>query len=182
MKWTDVKGLIGKFAPMVAGALGTPLMGGAVKVLCGALGLNEEAKPEDVKALFEAGQLTGEQLIALKKQDAEYALQMRALGINSVKDLEALAVQDRISARDREIKTSDITPRILAGAITIGFFGILGYMLKYDVAPANRDILNVMLGSLGTAWVAVVTYYFGSSSSSSEKTEMIFRSTQTEKD
>ncbi len=55
---------------------------------------------------------------------------------------------------------------ILALGVTLGFFGLLGYMLKYDVPAENKDILNIMLGSLGTAWISIVGYFFGSSAGS----------------
>ncbi len=97
-------------------------------------------------------------------------------------ELEGLIFKDKADARQREevIATSDkaplinkITLPILAAFVTFGFFGILAYMLKYTVPPENKDILNIMLGSLGTAWVGIVTYYFGSSSGSKDKDQQI---------
>jgi hypothetical protein len=63
----------------------------------------------------------------------------------------------------------------------LGFFGILGFMLLFEVPEKNQTILNVMLGSLGTAWLAGVYYYFGSSTSSDRKTELIAMSPAIEK-
>lgn len=56
----------------------------------------------------------------------------------------------------------NILPLLTVG-VTLGFFGLLGYMLKEDVPAANKDILNIMLGSLGTAWISIIGYFFGSS-------------------
>lgn len=91
-------------------------------------------------------------------------------------------LEENKSARDREIQiaTSDkapilnkiITP-ILGLFVTCGFFSLLGYMLKYEVPIGNKDILNVMLGSLGTAWIMIVGYYFGSSLGSAQKSEQL---------
>ena len=182
MKWSDLKGSIGKFAPWIATALGGPAAGMGVKALCGAIGLDETtAKVEDVEALFRAGTLTGDQLAAMKKADLDFQLQMKTLDITSIEKLEELAVDDRKSARDREVQTKDWTPRVLSSAITLGFFGILLFMMLRSVPQESRDILNIMLGSLGTAWISVVTYYFGSSSGSSKKTEMIHNSTPIDK-
>jgi hypothetical protein len=90
--------------------------------------------------------------------------------------------KEMASARDREVQisTSDKAPLInkvalpvLAVFITFGFFGILAYMLLYNVPVPNKDVLNIMLGSLGTAWLSVVMYYFGSSSGSADKSRQI---------
>lgn len=62
---------------------------------------------------------------------------------------------------------------ILSIVITLGFFGLLTYMVKFDVPPANKDMLNIMLGSLGAAWLQVVSFYFGSSKSSQAKDDTI---------
>lgn len=92
------------------------------------------------------------------------------------------ALKDTDSARNREIAIANsdkaplinkITLPIIAAFVTLGFFGLLAYMLKYDVPQGNKDILNVMLGSLGTAWISIVGYYFGSSRGSDDKNEVI---------
>ncbi len=83
--------------------------------------------------------------------------------------IQVAAIQDNKSARDMEAITKDKTPDILAFFITIGFFGILAYMLKYDVPANNKTELDMILGSLGTAWIAVVTFYYGSSAGSRAK-------------
>lgn len=179
MKWADIKPYIAKFAPMLGTALGGPLGGAAGAVLGNILGV-KDAKPEDIKAAFINGTLTGEQLVALKKAEQDFGIQCRAMEINSVKDLESLAVQDRASARNLAIQTKDWTPRLLAGGVTIGFFSLLFYLLKWAPPEGNKDVLNILLGSLGTAWIAVMNYYFGSSNSSKGKDEMIYRSTPTD--
>jgi hypothetical protein len=63
-------------------------------------------------------------------------------------------------------------PPILAGAVTVGFFGIMVMMFIGQVDSNNPAIL-MMLGSLGTAWTGIIAYYFGSSAGSQAKTEML---------
>lgn len=62
---------------------------------------------------------------------------------------------------------------ILALVTTIGFFGVLAFLLMREgEIPANQ-VLNTLVGSLATAWAMVVSYYFGSSMGSERKTEIL---------
>ena len=38
---------------------------------------------------------------------------------------------------------------------------------------ANRDLVNVVVGALGTAWISIIGYYFGTSAGSMRKTELL---------
>lgn len=89
-----------------------------------------------------------------------------------LKDIDS-ARQMQISALKQESWFAKNYIHILSSIITIGFFGLLWYMVKFDVPAANKDMLNIMLGSLGTAWITCVAFYFGSSSSSKTKDDTI---------
>jgi hypothetical protein len=133
------------------------------------LGKPDGSEAELVEA---AAKATPEQLLALKKAEQDFAVQMRELDV----DLERIANEDRNSARDREIKTKDLTPRLLAGSITLGYFGVLFFMLLNGLpTTGGSEAMLVMLGTLGTAWGGVVAYYFGSSAGSKEKTDAMNR-------
>jgi len=122
-----------------------------------------------------AARATPEQLLALKNAENDFAVKMRELDI----DLERIANQDRDSARNREVQTKDWTPRVLAGLITVGYFGVLFYMLRNGLPQhGGSEAMLVMLGTLGTAWGGVVAYYFGSSAGSKAKDEVIRRNTR----
>lgn len=81
--------------------------------------------------------------------------------------------EDRNSARQREMAVRDRIPAILAILVTGGFFGVLGYLLTHGAPEKGGEALFIMLGSLGTAWSGVIAYYFGSTSSSSAKNQII---------
>ena len=86
-------------------------------------------------------------------------------------DLERIVAGDRDSARKREVALGDHTPKILAAAITIGFFGILFWMFVHGVPKNGNEALLLMLGALQTAFTGVIAYYFGSSAGSKAKTD-----------
>lgn len=106
-------------------------------------------------------------------KQAELQADLAMLEANLKVKVQELEMQDRNSARQREMAVRDKTPMVLAYGVTLGFFGVLSYMLVSPIPVTGHDALLVMLGSLGTAWAAVVSYYFGSSSSSADKTRII---------
>lgn len=162
----QILNLVRTVAPSLASAVGGPLAGMAVRTISEAL-LGKPDGTEDELAQA-AAKATPEQLLALKKAEQDFAVKMRELDI----DLERIANADRDSARNREIKTKDWTPRLLAGLITAGYFGVLFYMLRNGLPQhGGSEAMLVMLGTLGTAWGGVVAYYFGSSAGSKAKDE-----------
>ena len=160
---------------MIGTALGGPFGGLAGVALAKALGTDIGGGTDEAALAAAVRGATPEQILAVRKADADFQITMTQLGYKSVSDLEAIAAGDRANARGREIALRDMTPKVLAVGITLGFFGILAFMLQFEVPPGSRDVLNIMLGSLGTAWISVVTYYFGSSAGSARKDEIIGR-------
>jgi len=158
---------LAQIAPSIATALGGPLAGLAVTAISKALGIDEK----DVQKTIETGKLSAEQMMSLKQAEIELQSKAQELGLN----FETLATQDRKSARDMQISTKSIIPAVLAIGVTIGFFTILVGLMTDNVTKS--DALLLMLGSLGTAWTAIVSFYFGSSANSEKQTEMLHRST-----
>ena len=162
--------LIGSVAPTIATALGGPVAGMAVKAISGALFGHDSATEDEIRTVL--ANPTGDQLAALKKIDADFAVQMKSLDI----DLERIAAGDRASARDMQKETKDWIPRALAVSVTIGFFAILLYMLVYGLPTTGNEALLLLLGALQTAWGGIIAFYFGSSSGSQQKDKMIYNS------
>lgn len=152
-----------RIAPILASGLGGPLAGAAVTMAADALGLSEKTEQAVQRALSVA---SPEQLDALRKADYDFAIRQQELD----NALEQLMVSDRANARQREIATQDhITPRALAAAIVLGFFGVIGLMIFQELPATGRDSLLVLVGALGAAFGGIVQYYFGSSTGSHNK-------------
>ena len=158
---------LNQIAPSIATALGGPLAGLAVTAISKALGIDEK----DVQSTIESGKLSADQLASLKQAEIELQAKAQELGLN----FEKLATDDRKSARDMQTATKSIIPAVLAIGVTVGFFAILIGLMTDNVTKS--DALLLMLGSLGTAWTAIVSFYFGSSAHSEKQTEMLHRST-----
>ena len=163
MSWIE------SIAPTIASCLGGPLAGLAVEAVSKAIGVD----PSAVQDTINSGKLTADQIASI--QSAEIALKSKAQEMNL--DFEQLAVQDRKSARDLQTTTKSFIPPLLALIITLGFFGILIGMMTGKVT--SSDALMLLLGSLGTAWTGVISFYFGSSASSQNKDQLLHQSTPT---
>ena len=163
--------LIGQVAPSLATALGGPLAGMAVKALSTALFGHQDASEDEIAAAMATA--TPEQLAQLKKVDLDFKVQMKSLDI----DLERISVDDRKSARDMQRDTRDWIPRVLAIGVTFGFFGILIYMLVFGLPSSGNEAMLLLLGALQTAWMGIISFYFGASSSDSAREKMLYNST-----
>lgn len=159
----DFLSVIEQIAPTVATCLGGPLAGLAVEAVSKAIGV-----PQDqAQALIDSGKMTSDQIAQLKMAEIDLQKQAQTLGL----DFEKLAVDDRKSARDMQASTKSWVPSMLAIAVTVGFFGILSALMFGQVQKS--DPLLVMLGSLGTAWVSIISFYFGSSKGSEDKNQIL---------
>ena len=170
---------IKKAAPFIATVAGiavpgaAPFLGIASKLLSSGLGTKVDPTGESITSAIATAMANPEQLAVLKKIDDDFALQMKQLDIQSVEDFEKIAADDTASARNLQIQTKSSIPGILAISVTIGFFGLLALTAFHSMPPDSAKIIDIMTGSLGTAWIMIIGYYFGSSSGSDRKTELL---------
>ncbi|KXH75040.1 MAG: hypothetical protein AM326_09295 [Candidatus Thorarchaeota archaeon SMTZ-45] len=157
--------------PWLAAAVAGPLKDTALEFAKEKLGL-EEGTVDSINK-FIAG-ATPDDLLKAKNADQEFQLKMKELGFKEVYDIEELAVRDRESAREREIKTGDKTTSILAWIYTFGYFCIVGYAFAGTIEPANNDIVMALMGILSAAQLGIIQYYFGSSAGSAAKNNALF--------
>lgn len=169
----DFPAIIKTVAPWIGTALGGPLGGMAVGAIADALGLSDQTVDAVKTAISGA---TPEQMLDLKKADQDFAVQMQALGFKQVTDLESLAVADRKDARTMQVANPSPVPALLSLLVTVGYFGILIGMMAGGLNIHDSEAMILMLGSLTTAWGAVMAFWFGTTRDSSRKTEIIAKS------
>lgn len=114
-----------------------------------------------------------QQRAALIQAEQQFQAQMAELGYKDAEALAATEEADRASARAMQMQTRSWLPGVLAIVVTIGFFGLLAMSAYHTVPAGSEKILDIMTGSLGTAWIMIITYYFGSSAGSDRKTELL---------
>lgn len=160
-------GLIRQVAPTIASAFGGPLAGLATKTLSEALLGTPDGSSDEIAAAL--GSATPDQLAKLREIDVNFKVTMKKLDI----DLAQIDASDRDSARQREVNLKDKTPTILAGVVCVGFFGTLIGLMLYGLPAKGQDALLILLGALAAAFTAIINYYYGSSSGSRAKDQII---------
>ncbi len=61
----------------------------------------------------------------------------------------------------------------VAFVVLVGFFGCIWLVVEREVSGFMRDALLILIGNLAAAFMAVVNYYFGSSSGSAQKNQLL---------
>lgn len=150
-------------------------MSGILGIVKGALSGNGAKIVETVGNLVDDATLSKEEKLKLINEHIE------KLEAETTKRLEA-SLKDADSARNREIQISTSTAAPIINKIVtpilalsvIGLTFILFYCILFKgMKGVEKDILIYVLGSLTTFDGMVLSYYFGSSSSSSAKQNTI---------
>jgi hypothetical protein len=114
--------------------------------------------------------------------DPNLALQFKQAVIQAAAEekrmeLDAIKAQlaDVASARAQTVELAKSGSAIAWGApivsvlITAGFFVMLYLVIQKEIPEGSRELANIMLGSLGASFTAVVSYWVGSSAGSAVK-------------
>lgn len=182
MGWNDALSVVAKLAPTIGTVLAGPLAGGAISALESVFGFMPDTSAVPMASRQEAlasaiSGATPDQLLALKKADQDYAVQMASLGFKDKEALASLVVQDTVSARIMQTATRSVMPALLTMIVTIGFFGMLLMLFFVDVPDANKAIVYSFTGTLGAVWLTAAHFWLGDTQSSARQTELLAQST-----
>jgi sterol desaturase/sphingolipid hydroxylase (fatty acid hydroxylase superfamily) len=148
-------------APVLATAVAGPAGGAAVGWIASKLGIDDATVEGVTQALTGNPELT----MKLKELDLEYA---------------KLEQQDRDSARKAyaEVATSEhatkldkaVVPILALGTVALAFL-FIGFLIFIDVAPDQQQMIIFALGFITSSAGQVLSFYFGSSQGSKDKTK-----------
>ena len=154
-----------QIAPTIAAAVGGPLGSLAYEVVGKALGMSAD---EASQALTE-NKLTGEQLAQIKLAELELQKRAQELGLN----FESLAVDDRKSAREMQIKTQSWLVPTLGILILLSFVSMVASILL-GFSKVDGALAGSLIGLISVNAGQVVSFYFGSSHGSQKKDELLY--------
>ena len=156
-------GLLKGVAPVLATAIAGPAGGAAVGWLASKLGIDDDTIEGVTNALTGNPELT----LKLKELDLEYA---------------KLEVADRDSARQAyaAVATSEhatkldkvVVPVLALGVVGLAFT-LIGVLMFVNTPTDQQQIIIFALGFITSAAGQVLSFYFGSSQGSKDKTEEI---------
>ena len=173
--------------PAAIQAILTPLLGNGLNLVANAvlakgkkvveekLGveLKPDMSPEDLAKIQIAQMEHEEELLKLRLEEDKLDLAELEMRLKDTNDARV---------RETQIVTSDkapllnklITPILALGLLGITFtlFGIVLFQAS-PIDPSRKDILIYILGVLSAIASQIVSYYFGSSQSSKDKTEAL---------
>lgn len=172
--------------PALLGLL-QPLLANGLNVVANAVLAKGKQWTEDKLGVKLKPDMTSEDLAKVQIAAMEHEEELRRLAIEEDRlDLAKmeLGVRDTIDARQREaqIVTSKdapllnkvITPILALGIVSLTF--VLFAFVMFDDAPVDasrKDILIYILGVLSAIATQIISYYFGSSIGSKDKTDQL---------
>ena len=163
------------------------LLGNGLSLVANAVMAKGQEFVENKLGVKLAPNMPPEQIAELKIKEMEHEEELMRLKIEENKlDLQELdmRIQDVGSARNREVQISTskdapllnkiVTPLLALGILLLTF--ILFAFVMFDVSPVDasrKDILIYILGVLSAISTQIVSYYFGSSQGSKDKSDQL---------
>jgi hypothetical protein len=173
MSGFEWRSVLDKFAPVMSAALGGPLANSAMKAIVSVVLPGEDYTDENIgnKLNYVMSNLEDKDISRLKEMEKYFDLEVGKLKINKRQN----TLRKGDGAKTLQRITLSFMPAILALLLTIGFFSVLATLMLTSVLHESKDILYIMLGSLGTAWTGAIQFYFGSTKTSDDKNVDLIR-------
>lgn len=177
MGWEDVAKVVSKAAPLVGslfGPAGTAIGAGAGGLIAGVASLfgADPNNPEDILMKMQADPETQLKLVEFQNRHQEKLEEL-------VLEKDRLHMQDRADARLRERSIVQVTGRrdyflyFLAISVVIGFAAICVVLMIHPIPSGANEVVLLLFGGLVAGFTQTMSYFFGSSRGSAEKTALL---------
>ena len=171
MEWGDVVSVISKAAPLVGSLFGP---GGTAVGALASTGIQIAARALGVEptkeAVTQAIATDPDAALKLAQYQMDHKFELEKLEVKRL-ELELGDVADaRATERARTASTGkpDYNLYILAWTIIVGFFLLMGFLLRWPVPEDQNGVIFMLFGALATGFGQVLQYFFGSSKGSAE--------------
>lgn len=159
--------LLKSLAPLLGTAIAGPLGGIAASFLADKLGIEAKTVEAVTEALSE-GKMTPAQVESIKLAEVEF---QKFCKIHQI-DVMKIEAADRDSARKMHMTARSHVPAALTYLLTFGIFSVLASMFVWPEVKESTPMMYI-LGSLNTAWTGACAFWFGTTSGSQNKNEML---------
>ena len=156
-------GLLKGVAPVLATAIAGPAGGAAVGWLADKLGIPDAT----VEGITEALSNNPEMTMKLKELDLEYAKMDAADRDSARKAYAAVATSEYATKLDKAV-----VPILALGTVGLSFF-LIGVLIFINVPQDQQQMVIFALGFITGSAGQVLSFYFGSSQGSKDKTKEI---------
>lgn len=150
--------LFKKGAPALATMLGGPLAGSAVRMITGAVNLGEDSTEDQIMAAIEA--------------DPQAMAAVRIAEIEAETAAGEANITNTQGARDMHARMKDWTTVVLSYMIVLMFSLLCAGILLAKFDTANRELLFLIVGYIGSDFKTMISFWFGSSKGSRAKDVM----------
>lgn len=163
---------VARAAPLLGHALAGPSGAAIGQILAAKFG-GDVNEPESLHALIQADP---DAHLKLKQIELDHEVELQRLTLQAAGQALQETMQDRASARQREISTASVpraqrdwTPAILAYCLTLIICGVLWALFHCDLPDKNQMVILGIVSSLITVWIGAMGYYHGSSMGARDK-------------
>lgn len=146
----NLNDIVSKSAPLLGSMLGSPLAGVGIGWIANLFG----ADPKNTQDIIEKITSDPEANIKLKTLEYQHQEELQKIAVSSYQ----VEVDDRKSARQREISLHDYVPTILAVGFLVNYALIQGYCVTHP--GSSNDIISARFQDV---LIMIISYYFGSS-------------------
>jgi hypothetical protein len=150
-------------APVLATAVAGPAGGAAVGWIASKLGIPDDTIEGVIAALTGNPEMT----MKLKELDLEYAKLEAADRDSARQAYAAVATSENATKLDKAV-----VPLLALGTVTLAFL-FIGILIFIDVASDQQQMIIFALGFITSSAGQVLSFYFGSSQGSKDKTKEI---------
>jgi hypothetical protein len=150
------------YAPSIAAAVfsgGATLPQLAAKMIGDATGVKVSTLADAEKVINAA---TPDQLLAIKKVDNQHAVEMSRIEIGDIQNA-------------RSENKHSIMPALICCYLTVAVTGFVVGLMTLEIPEGNVRLIDMMFGSVLTAWLSSVAYWVGTTRSSAEKSKGVMK-------